>query len=1330
MKNIFYQLAKAFLISTLPILATAQEVFRGEIYYPIPPSSKGVVKTTPYTDNNLVRYDLHSKIEKIIQYSKKKRDASKRISGNKGAGNLLRTETSSSSHRSAGPLVPVENPYEFPYSMNVKLFIKQGDNNWVCSGSLIDSRHVLTSGQCVFNNGWVDNIFIVPAYYFDYQNGQAVRPFGEAIAANYLYSWSGWTINGDLEWNMGLVFFDRPIGALTGWFGIGSNTSVDFYDQSTFYNVSYPAEDPYDGNNMFIRLVNMSYYHSYIYPPGTDSLYVYHTDYSFEGQRGSSYYIDFFGDRYIYGVLSHWNYLPDPTGVDHTGIAHIHHNQFDDILNIFSDNLPDETDLIPLRTRAAPESVVAGYMLEGFDFYIHNYSESTFNEEIQVEAFLSADKNVTHDDISIGIITTEAVSIPSKGTLNVIMTGNYPAIPWDTPEGDYYLGVIIGDIDVHTGNNITGIWDLDSIRVIEEEKPILSLYSQNRFFSQPYLMVYSGPDGSSSKGKICADGSKTTTIFQLYNYCQDMGNYSLRIKEDINAENPEVYGSLKPFAGEECEKSWYYEHPTGVYDDFGPSFPSMDLYKEIHIQVINTTDGVVQVEMPVHIYRAPVTMVHGLWDSDLSFKEIDVSLTQGNWLLTPLWVPELTYRVDYSKTHANSFDDNRDVVLNGVKESILQAFYKGFSVSRVNLVAHSMGGLLSRIFLQSENYENDVCRLVTINTPHSGTQAANYLRGNGCLGVWLSVANRPVNLGAVENLQFNSNALWGPQGLNREFVMVPSHAIATSEIPPITDPSASQLYGLIGFCQLGVSGDEVYNFVTSNIFGESLHDLIVPLESQYGGLDVAHLSLVPSQWHNSLQNDLTISYVHNLLNADPGGAHFSQTGFRPPMLNYSFNTPANISEFGTGTVEIIAPISGSEFLPGTEINVEVEGTEDIVRNWFLASSASVETYYDIRDEQNAGFAYEIPSSAIGPIRLAAIGLSDSSFVDVDTIQINVIPDAQVDSIWTNLQTIYVTEGSLVNVMAIALFDDGIERNISELAEVSYFIEDTTIARLHSPGLIRGLVTDTTGLTISYQDYTAFVDIVVLPGDSSQALELLLLHKSNISCQDGEDGVINVGANGGTPNYSYSWSDGATGPIQYNLIAGTYIITATDASNNSSILEVVLTEPEPIHIIVDELIPEMNGNINGQINISVEGGNGEPYLIEWFKNGEFFSNSEDLDHLSNGEYLVIVTDSLGCTAQEIITLGTTQASKINIKHQVKLHPNPTSGEIVLQIDWLNPNEIKLEVYDLNGRTVMQKNVRVSESKIYKFDISTLPPSIYLAKVTIGGISSWHKVVKSP
>lgn len=57
--------------------------------------------------------------------------------------------------------------------------------------------------------------------------------------------------------------------------------------------------------------------------------------------------------------------------------------------------------------------------------------------------------------------------------------------------------------------------------------------------------------------------------------------------------------------------------------------------------------------------------------------------------------------------------------------------------------------------------------------------------------------------------------------------------------------------------------------------------------------------------------------------------------------------------------------------------------------------------------------------------------------------------------------------------------------------------------------------------------------------------------TDASCPDAADGTASASASGGTPGYTYLWSNGSTGANISGLIAGTYTVTATDANGCTS-----------------------------------------------------------------------------------------------------------------------------------------------------------------------------------
>ncbi len=168
---------------------------------------------------------------------------------------------------------------------------------------------------------------------------------------------------------------------------------------------------------------------------------------------------------------------------------------------------------------------------------------------------------------------------------------------------------------------------------------------------------------------------------------------------------------------------------------------------------------------------------------------------------------------------------------------------------------------------------------------------------------------------------------------------------------------------------------------------------------------------------------------------------------------------------------------------------------------------------------------------------------------------------------------------------------------------------------------------------------------------------------NISCSGGSDGVINYYVNAGDyPPYDY-WLFGpmgdtiATGvtyndvyPYEYidSLPAGDdYEFKLRDTQGCTVTLPVILSEPDPIVIELSAYVYPSSFNItclgysDGSITVeNVTGGNGG-YTYFWTASGGGIISGDPTDmnqtSLTAGTYYVTVTDVLGCTGMDSITL---------------------------------------------------------------------------------------------
>lgn len=140
-----------------------------------------------------------------------------------------------------------------------------------------------------------------------------------------------------------------------------------------------------------------------------------------------------------------------------------------------------------------------------------------------------------------------------------------------------------------------------------------------------------------------------------------------------------------------------------------------------------------------------------------------------------------------------------------------------------------------------------------------------------------------------------------------------------------------------------------------------------------------------------------------------------------------------------------------------------------------------------------------------------------------------------------------------------------------------------------------------------------------------------------------NGSATVNATGGTPNYSYSWSDtgGSTGQTITGVAAGSYTLTITDGNNcTKTAVAAVSNSPSPTINNITGTNLLCKGSNDGTATVSAVGGTG--MLTYNWSNGT--SGSKTINNLSANTYIVSVTDASGCTA--IATVSITEPAALD------------------------------------------------------------------------------------
>ncbi|RYD52741.1 MAG: T9SS type B sorting domain-containing protein [Sphingobacteriales bacterium] len=142
--------------------------------------------------------------------------------------------------------------------------------------------------------------------------------------------------------------------------------------------------------------------------------------------------------------------------------------------------------------------------------------------------------------------------------------------------------------------------------------------------------------------------------------------------------------------------------------------------------------------------------------------------------------------------------------------------------------------------------------------------------------------------------------------------------------------------------------------------------------------------------------------------------------------------------------------------------------------------------------------------------------------------------------------------------------------------------------------------------------------------------------SNVLCNGGSTGSINVTTTGGTAPYTYSWT---TTPVQTtqnagNLPSGTYTVTITDAKNCSLTRTVTITQPALLLNTVTKTDLRCFDSQDGTATATVSGGTA-PYSYRWDNNPALTMDRPT--GMSAGIHYVQVTDANSCTRTDTVTL---------------------------------------------------------------------------------------------
>lgn len=184
---------------------------------------------------------------------------------------------------------------------------------------------------------------------------------------------------------------------------------------------------------------------------------------------------------------------------------------------------------------------------------------------------------------------------------------------------------------------------------------------------------------------------------------------------------------------------------------------------------------------------------------------------------------------------------------------------------------------------------------------------------------------------------------------------------------------------------------------------------------------------------------------------------------------------------------------------------------------------------------------------------------------------------------------------------------------------------------------------------------------------------------NVSCNGGNDGLIEIYVQGGAIPIQYAWSNGGTTDQIDNLTAGNYTLTITDYVG-PAIVNFEITQPDPILVDFVVSLVDPVSNSGGEIDATVSGGS-SPYNFAWNTG----SINEDLLSVSYGWYQLTVSDVHFCQATAEVFVDFSITPPWHVTPTMSKHYIDFSNSSILQLNGMGlaENDFIGVFYDSSG-----------------------------------------------
>ncbi|MCP4442509.1 MAG: T9SS type A sorting domain-containing protein [Aureispira sp.] len=226
-----------------------------------------------------------------------------------------------------------------------------------------------------------------------------------------------------------------------------------------------------------------------------------------------------------------------------------------------------------------------------------------------------------------------------------------------------------------------------------------------------------------------------------------------------------------------------------------------------------------------------------------------------------------------------------------------------------------------------------------------------------------------------------------------------------------------------------------------------------------------------------------------------------------------------------------------------------------------------------------------------------------------------------------------------------------------------------------------------------------------------AVSVSISASSDVSCNGGTDGTATALGVGGTGFFTYMWdasAGGQTAAMATGLTAGSYSVSATDVNSCLTSILVTITEPSAVTATVMD-------NGDGTATAMGAGGTGA-FTYMWDAAAANQTTATAAALMSGNTYCVTATDAKSCQDTACVMVLITGVDDLTTNGAFKVYPNPTTGNVFVELGLSNPAQVQVDVYNATGQNVMTKQLKGQAARI-ELSTGELPTGVYMIRFAV-------------